>query len=153
MEVSKHFPEKKRAELDRYWDKVEKLYNMAVELCSVNLLNYVPGDATLQHKRNYLFTSKPKEIWFSKGNASFTFFYNRDGSAQYFNFDSNVVPEIIGNDLFDGFSIRGLDVYLKIKDLDYLDTSVGFKISLTQGEGGLILDDINYGDIDLFNYI
>jgi len=159
MEVYKHFSAETRAELDKYWDKVEILYNMAVKLHTVNLANYVPEDAKLIHKRNYLFTSKLKEMLFShyssKKNVAFAFHYNRDGSILLIDFDSDVVvPEILGNDLFDGFCIGFSDVQFRIKNFEgNHGTGEGFRISLTPEDGGFILHDIWYADIDLFNYI
>ncbi len=157
MEISKYFPAEKRTELEQYRDKIEKLYNMTLKLRSVDLYDYVPDDAKCLLKQNHLLSSKPKTRFFShytsNKNVAFAFNYDRNGNPFLINFNSKrVVSDILGIDLFDGFSIDLNSVSFIIDGSGRYENGVVFKIELSfRDNEKQTLKDIYWYDVKLFN--
>lgn len=159
MEISKLFPTEKKTEFEQNRDKIEKLYNMALNLYSINLYSYVPEDAKCLSVRNYLFTSKPKTRLFSHYTSNrivaFAFNYERDGKPFLIEFRSKpIVSDILGVDLFDGFSLSHNSVEFIIDGSGRFESGVVFKIDFDfDDNGNRMLRNIYWYDAGLFDYL
>ena len=96
---------------DEEIEVIEKVFNYFLKLSNENLKDYLGNNFKVIHRKNYLFSSQVKELYFSDGtnpshNVNLAYNYEKDGSIFQMTVNSKAIINAILPDCpFDSITI------------------------------------------------
>lgn len=90
---------------------IEKVFNYFLALVNKNLIDYLADNYRIIHKKNYLFSNQPKEIYYNDGtnpnyNVNLACDYEKDGTLFQISVNSKaVIDNILPDCPFDKITI------------------------------------------------
>ena len=145
---------KLRKNYDEEIGTIEKVFDYFLEIVDKNLINYLADGYIIVHKKNYLFSSQLKEIYFNDGtvpncNVTLAYNYEKDGSVFLVIVNSK---EIIEN-LLPGCPFDEISISPSLKRVNFsMDGDCCVVINYAYDSGNYMLYDYS-GNFDLLKKI
>lgn len=136
---------KMHSNYDEEIEIIEKVFNYFLKLSNENLKDYLGNNFKIVHKKNYLFSSQLKEIYFSDGtnpshNVDLAYNYEKDGSI----FQISVYSKAIINTLLPGCPFDAVTITPATKHANFTIEGRGVvNIGYTCDAGGYTLTSYN----------